>query len=317
MPSDATISDPRRAEYAKRFNRVLDYIQAHLAEPLELETLAEVACFSPYHFHRLFHGWMGETLHDFIFRLRVERAASQLIYSPRKSITEIAYDCGFSSSSTFARAFKAFHSVSASEWRQNRKIRKTDRKGCEAELKADSGSWNATDGFGPSKEVSMTMNINVEVKQLPPMHVAYLRHVGPFQNNPGLFERLFGQICSWAGPRGLLGPGTKFLSVYHDNPDVTEAQKLRLDVAVTVPVDTKVDGEIGKQTLPGGLYAVTRVRIRQDQYGEAWDALMGGWFPSSGYQPDERPCFEIALNDPNKDPEHMHEVEICEPVKPM
>jgi AraC family transcriptional regulator len=116
---------------------------------------------------------------------------------------------------------------------------------------------------------------------------------------------------------GLLGPATQFLSVYHDNPEVTEPQKLRLDVAITVPPDTKVDGEIGKQVLPGGLYAVTRVRIRPDQYGEAWDSLMGGWFPSSGYQPDERPCFEIALNDPGKDPEGMHEVEICEPVKPL
>ena len=309
--------DPRRAEYAARFNRVLDHIQAHLAEPMELETLASVACFSPYHFHRLFHGWMGETLHDFIFRLRVERAASRLIYNPGASITEIALDCGFSSSSTFARAFKAFHGVSASTWRQKRKIGKTDRKACEAGQASEHASWDATDGFGPSWEPLMAMNLKVEVKQLPSMHVAYLRHVGPFQNNPGLFERLFGRLCAWAGPRGLLGPGTQFLSIYHDNPEVTEAQKLRLDVAITVEENTRVDGEIGKQALPGGMYAVTRVRIRPDQFGDAWDSLMGGWFPSSGYQPDERPCFEIALNDPAKDPEGMHEVEICEPVKPL
>jgi AraC family transcriptional regulator len=105
MPSEMLATDPRRTEYAARFNRVLDYIQAHLPEAMDLETLASVACFSPYHFHRLFHGWMGETLHDFIFRLRVERAATQLVYNPGKSITEIALDCGFSSSSTFARAF--------------------------------------------------------------------------------------------------------------------------------------------------------------------------------------------------------------------
>jgi AraC family transcriptional regulator len=317
MCPQTSFDDPRRAEYAARFNRVLDYIQAHLAESMALETLASVACFSPYHFHRLFHGWMGETLHDFIFRLRVERAATQLVYNPRKSITEIALDCGFSSSSTFARAFRSFHGVSASEWRQNRKIRKTDRKDCEAETALGHPSWNATDGFGPDQEGPTAMQIHVEVKQLPSMSVAYLRHVGPFQNNPGLFAGLFGRICAWGGARGLLGPGTQFLSIYHDNPEVTEAQKLRLDVAITVPEDTKVDGEVCRQVLPGGMYAVTRVRIRPEQYGEAWDALMGGWFPSSGYQPDERPCFEISLNDPAKDPEGMHEVEICEPVKPL
>jgi AraC family transcriptional regulator len=317
MPTDRPSPDPRRAEYAARFNRVLDHIQAHLAEPMDLETLASVACFSPYHFHRLFHGWMGETLHDFIFRLRVERAATQLRYNPGKSITEIALDCGFSSSSTFARAFKAFHGVSASAWRKNRKNGQADRKDRESGDGPGSASWEAAERFGRAQEPAMTLNLNVDVKTLPAMHVAYLRHVGPFQDNPGLFEGLFRRICTWAGSRGLLGPETQYLSVYHDNPEVTEPQKLRLDVAVTVPVETPADGEVGRQTLPGGLYAVARVRIRQDQYGQAWDELMGGWFPSSGYEPDDRPCFEISLNDPGRDPEGMHEVALCEPVKPL
>ena len=316
MSPDTFPLDPRRAEYAARFNRVVDYIQAHLAEPMDLAVLASVACFSPFHFHRLFHGWMGETLHDFIFRLRVERAATQLVYNSRKTVTEIALDCGFSSSSTFARAFKTFHGVSASEWR-NRKIRKTDRKDCEAADTVRDASLQTTDGFGLFRELPMTMTLQVEVKQLAPIHMAYLRHVGPFQQDTALFERLFGNLCGWAGPRGLLGPDTKFLSVYHDNPDITEAQKLRLDVGISVPENTKVDGEIGKQTLTGGTYAVTRVRIHPQQYGEAWDALMGGWLPSSGYQPDERPCFEIGLNDPKADPEGLHHVEICLAVKPL
>lgn len=309
--------DPRRAEYAARFNRVVDYIQANLAEPLDLAALASVACFSPYHFHRLFHGWMGETIHDFIFRLRVERAAMQLLYNPKKSITEIALDCGFSSSSTFARAFKLFHGVSATEWRQNRKNRKTDRKDCEAEGLTTQAAWETTGGSGPFWELPMTMNLHVEVKQLAAMHVAYLRHVGPFQENTALFERLFGSICSWAGPRGLLGPATQFLSIYHDNPDITDAQKLRLDVAITVPEQTQVDGEIGRQKLEGGSYAVARVKIHAKQYLEAWDALMGGWLPGSGYQPDDRPCFEISLNDPKTDPEGMHHVDLCLAVKPL
>lgn len=323
MPSpNALPLDPRRAEYTARFNRALDYIQAHLAEPMDLDTLAGVACFSPYHFHRLFHGWMGETIHDFIFRLRVERAASQLIHNPRKSITEIGLDCGFSSSSTFARAFKAFHGVSASEWRRhgghpNRKIRKTDRKACEAQEASGCASWEQAGGFGPFREHLMTIPMQVHVKHLPPMHVAYLRHVGPYVENTGLFERLFGSLCTWAGARGLIGPDTTFLSIYRDNPEITEAQKLRLEVALTVPEDTQVGGEVGKQALAGGAYAVARVKIHPKQYAEAWDSLMGGWLPSSGYQPDDRPCFEISLNNPKEDPEGMHLVDLCLAVKPL
>lgn len=316
MRPESSLLDPRRAEYIARFNRVVDHIQSHLAEPMDLATLASVACFSTYHFHRLFHGWMGETIHDFIFRLRVERAATQLVYNPRKSITEIALDCGFSSSSTFARAFRTFHGMSASEWR-NRKIRKTDRKPCQAGSLPGAASLGTTDGLGPFRELPMTMNLQVEVKQLAPMPVAYVRAVGPYQGNAALFERLFGQLCGWAGPRGLLGPEAQFLCIYHDNPDITEVEKLRLDVAMTVPESTKVEGEIGKQKLEGGAYAVARVKVHPNQYMEAWDALMGGWLPSSGYQPDERPCFEISLNDPKTDPEGMHHVDICLAVKPL
>jgi AraC family transcriptional regulator len=99
-------SEATRREYAARINRVVDYIQSHLADPLDLERLAAVACFSPFHFHRLFHAWMGETLQDFVHRLRLERAAQLLLFNPLTSISEIALECGFSSSSAFARAFK-------------------------------------------------------------------------------------------------------------------------------------------------------------------------------------------------------------------
>src|SRR3954469_21906532 len=119
MPAEA--SESTRREYAARMNRVVDYIQSHLAEPLDLERLAAVACFSPFHFHRLFHAWMGETLQAFVHRLRLERAAHLLLFNPAQSISEIALECGFSPPSTFARAFKTAYGQSATDFR-NRKI---------------------------------------------------------------------------------------------------------------------------------------------------------------------------------------------------
>jgi len=312
----ALVVDPRRAEYAARFNRVVDHIQAHLAETMDLETLAGVACFSPYHFHRLFHGWMGETIHAFIFRLRVERAAAQLVYNPGKTITEIALDCGFSSSSTFARAFRTFHGVSASQWRENRKFGKTESKNCKAPGAGGTASWGNLEPT-PFRERVFPMALNVTVRHLAPMHVAYLRHVGPFQENAALFERLLGRIRAWAGPRGLLEPPARLLSISHDAPEITAARNLRLDAAITVPEGTPVGGEICRQKLEGGPYAMARVRIRPNQFMEAWDTLMGGWLPGSGYQPDDRPRFELYHNDPLLDAEGLNDVEICLAVKPL
>jgi AraC family transcriptional regulator len=122
-----------REEYISRINRIIDYIESNLDQDLSLETLAGIANFSRFHFHRIFRAMMSETLNQFIQRLRLERAASWLIDNPKKSITVVALDCGFSGSATFARAFKDAFQMSASEWRSRghqyqSKISKTNSK---------------------------------------------------------------------------------------------------------------------------------------------------------------------------------------------
>lgn len=166
----------------------------------------------------------------------------------------------------------------------------------------------------PNKE----MATNVEVKDVPEMHVAYIRHIGPYAGDEQLFGNLFNRLYSWAGPRELLHfPETKFVSIYHDNPEITDEAKLRTDVCITVPADTQVDGEISKAAIPAGKYAIAHFEIKVDQYSDAWNAVYGGWLPESGYQPDDRPCFEVCLNNPKEHPEGKHIVDIYVPIKPM
>lgn len=87
---------------------------------------------------------------------------------------------------------------------------------------------------------------------------------------------------------------------------------------LTVPEDTAVDGEIGKMTIPGGRSAVGHVEMTEGtDYGEAWNAPMGGWLPESGHQPDDRLCYELFLNNPKEHPEGKHIVDICMPVRPL
>jgi AraC family transcriptional regulator len=163
-----------------------------------------------------------------------------------------------------------------------------------------------------------TMKADVNVRELPDQTVAYVRHIGPYKGDSQLFDRLFTQLFSWAGPRGLLRfPETKIMAVYYDNPDLTDEDKLRLDVCITVPEDADVDGKVGKMVLPGGQYAVGRFELATHEYPEAWAAIAVGWLPESGYQPDDRPAFELYLNDPKEHPEGKCIVEIHLPVKPL
>jgi AraC family transcriptional regulator len=161
------------------------------------------------------------------------------------------------------------------------------------------------------------LEAQVEVRDLPVTHVAYVRHTGPYKGDAQLFEGLFGQLFQWAGPRGLCREGMQILTVYHDNPDVTDEDKLRISVSLSVDEDTPVDGSIGKMALPGGAYAVARFELGPDQYEEAWTSVYGGWLPQSGYQPDDRPALELYHSDPKQHPEGKCVVDICVPVKPL
>src|ERR1700676_2598212 len=112
------MTSPRsRAEYDARMHRVLEHIDQHLDQPLDLERLAEVAHFSPFHFHRLFSAWMGETVGDYLHRRRVEIAATRLVAQPRIPVLQLALSVGFGSAEAFARAFKKRFGCSPTLWR--------------------------------------------------------------------------------------------------------------------------------------------------------------------------------------------------------
>ena len=327
------MSATAREEYVARVNRVMDYVESNLRAPLTLTELASVACFSPFHFHRIFRAMAGETLNHFVRRVRIERAATLLAADPNKPITAVAIECGFSNSASFARAFREAFGVSASQWRLGKSIRPpedsmgaTDSKNCQP-LRKMREDFEVAAVYADSEyqqrrwRVDMTgqgkLGGQVEVREEPTFTLAYLRHTGPYQGDSELFGRLFGKLAQWAGPRGLLGPDAKLITVYHDNPDLTQADKLRISVGVSVPEDTPVDGEIGKMPILGGTYAFARFELAADEFGDAWDAVFSGWLPESGYQPADGLCYEHCHNDPEQHPEHKMDVSICVPVKPL
>lgn len=115
------IQEKSKIEYRSRINRVMDYIDIHLDQPLELKSIAEIANFSPFHFHRIFTFLIGETPIDYIQRLRIEKAACRLRENMDISISEIADSCGFCTVSLFSRVFKKFFGLTPSQFRKMEK----------------------------------------------------------------------------------------------------------------------------------------------------------------------------------------------------
>lgn len=313
-------NDPR-SEYITRLNRVLDTIQTNLDQPLSLQTLAEVAGFSPFHFHRLFKSLMGETLSDYVQRTRLERAANLLIYHPHRSVLEIALACGFSGAAVFSRAFKEHFGSSPTQFRdEDRKNSKMERK--QGKEMAGPESYNGSSRLSTEILERSKKTMDIEVKTLPTYHVAYIRHISGYRKGEfnSTINQSFQRVCGWAAARDLFGPNTLVIGIPYDNPDITPNDRCRYDACVTVPETVgEGSGDVSIEDIPGGKYAAARISVSSSEtrkIGEAVDAMYG-WLPSSGYILDDRPALEIYYDNPDHAPGEWITMDYCIPVRPL
>jgi len=156
------------------------------------------------------------------------------------------------------------------------------------------------------------MDTTIKVQEMPEMQVIYVRHTGAFN----LIGKAFDKLMKWAGPRGLITPESHVLTVYHDDPSVTEIDKLRQSACLMVKQDVKTEGEIGKMVIPGGKYATGHFEIIESQFEQAWNTMCL-WFTESGYEPGEGYSYELYYNNHEEHPEHKFIIDICIPVKTL
>jgi AraC family transcriptional regulator len=269
--------------YRQRLLKVLVHINEHLDKDLALEQLARISHFSPFHFHRVFRAMVGESVHQHVRRLRLELAAVRLRQTT-SPILELALGVGYESHESFTRAFKSMFGVTPSEFR-NRQVRVP---------MGDSG-LNLTPSAGAA-------DMKIEIANLPAQRIAFIHHVGPYDQVGPAFEALM----TWAGPRGLIVPGSKVLGVSYDDPSITPADKIRYDAAITVDGDVEAEGEVGIREIPGGPYAVVCHQGPYSDLGTTYDFIYGRWLPASGYELADAPPFEYYLNHPEStDPEDL------------
>lgn len=312
----AKSASARAQHYALRMNRVMDYIDRHLDTAVQLDTLAEVAHFSGFHFHRVFQAWCGETLGDYVRRRRLEVGALYLEHHGEMSVLEVAVAVGFGSGEAFARAFKRHFGVTPRQWRlsvparwavqlaqwhkpQDRKIDQMSMQGS-----SEDADLIHFDDHGQMK---------IHLETLPATRVAYMRHVGPYGESVSRFWAA--RFLPWRSMQGL--EGATCYGIGWDDPGITPAARCRYDACVEVGALFAPTAPISFSQLPGGLYAVGQFVGTPAQLGQAWTYLLRDWLAHSGRQLDHRPLLErygpTASSDAATQTLRM---EICLPLRP-
>jgi AraC family transcriptional regulator len=279
-----------RSDYAIRLERVFTWLVDHLDETLDLRRLADVASMSPYHFHRIYHAMQGETAAETVRRLRLHRAAVELI-TGELPVPRVARRAGYGSQEAFTRAFKTAYGVPPARYRASFVPIPTAR----------------------SMEGAMetTMNYQATIRETPVIRVAALAHRGDYQTIPTTFVRL----VAMAGTLGALGPEPRSFGIYYDDPSATRVEALRSEACITVPDDWAPSGDLRRREIRGGRYAVTLHVGPYAELGRTYTWLYGTWLAERGEEAADAPCVEEYLNDARTVPPSELRTEIWLPIR--
>ncbi|MDD2207327.1 MAG: GyrI-like domain-containing protein [Aminobacterium sp.] len=289
------------SNYVYRIEETVAYIEQHLSEELKLQDISQIACFSPYHFHRIFTSIVGETPYEYITRLRLEKAANMLTKMNNLSITQIAFSCGFSSPATFARAFKKYYGVSGSKYRDS---------GGEVQGKHHVFAFDA-------EAIEKKIHLQVSIENLPGYTVAYVANLKGYSLSS--ICKAWNKLMSWGRERCLLD-STTMIGVSFDDPTITQEEKCRYHACVVVPDNvaiTESDRGVGKEYIPSGEYAVGRAVCHAEEIRLAYRYLYGKWFPENGYQPADTFSYELYRALPSEENGYTYTIEVCIPLKPI
>jgi AraC family transcriptional regulator len=292
--------------YRRRVNRVIDHIKEHLTDPLPIADLARLAHFSPFHFHRIFRSLVGEPLHAYIRRLRLELAVFQMLHGPKTTLTAIALGAGFASSSDFSRAFKQTYGFSPRGFSRDRLLQ-------DSKIRQDLLP-NAWYGFGKLPDGKNPDRFRVRLVDRPAQRVAYERVLRPFD-----MQRLlagFDRLMDWGRRRGLV-PGAQLIGRALDDLDITPMPKFRFDWCLVLPAGQAADGDVSFGVIPANRYAVVRCAGDLHKEDRAWKYLFHAWLPGSGYQPADEPTLEVYRRHPLELGWETFDLDCYLPVRPL
>ncbi len=292
-------------DYVERVNRAIDHIVRNLAQPLSLEEISRAASFSPFHFHRVFKSLLGETLNQFVKRQRLERALYLMSHAPKRSLTDVALGCGFSSSSDFSRSFKQHFGLPPTTF-DLEAFRNARRGEIEGALSGQTGSPSLTTlpvGQNPD-------GFEAKLRELPARTVAYIRVLNPYRE--GAVQAACERFLSWATERELADG--QWLGYMWEEPEIVALADCRYDVALVVD-DVQPAGEIGRFEFPQMRVAEVVVSGDLALEARAIDWLYKTWLPRSGYVPDDQPAFESWIGRPYAHGSEHFEIAFQLPVR--
>lgn len=260
----------------KTHESVLQSVLAKIENEINTVTALEAMQFSGYsqfHFHRLFSAYTGESISQYIKRLKLQKAAKK-IQRDEVNVTQIALDAGYATHSAFCVAFREMFGVSPTEFKAQKNIFK--------------------------KEYKM---LKPEIIEIEPIKVLAVRHVGAYTECGAAWEKLmkFAYTQKIKHGKNFMGKQARAFGVGYDDPNIVEASRLRYDACITKDDDVQLEEGIKETLIEGGKYARFLHKGSYDGLPDTYNQIFGGWVVQNNVKLRDVPPFEEYLNrDPRR-----------------
>lgn len=260
--------------YRRRMGRVLDHIDRHPDGDLQLETLAGVAAFSKFHFHRQFGATFGIPVRRYVNLSRMKRAAFALACRTEMPVIEIALAAGFQSPDAFAKAFRAEFGTSPSAFRKA----------------PDWAAWHtAIMPYDNARKQIMPADFkpaDVEIVAFAQVPIIRLSHIG----DPVALNGSIARFIAWRKANRVGPQVARTFNIFHGGKDV-EPDDFRIDLACQAVPGMEPGEGMDRATIPAGRCARLKLLGVNDDLEAPATWLYRSWLPSSGETPRDVPLF--------------------------
>lgn len=270
-------------------NKSIDYIMQHFEEDLSVEDVATHFHFSKFYFCRSFKKVTGESVYEFIKRLKIDQSAIDLKLDKEKPITEIGLNYGYSSSN-YSSAFKKQHNISPAVFRSA-----TNVTGMSNPFYPEGLS-----SFGLFEDYDR----KIEIRELTDFLVIYERLIG---NYIELKERWFSFLDRY---NDYVNADTLLLERFYNDPSITDLNNCLCDICMTTDGFCPMDNVT---TIKGGKFAIYHFEGKiQDIFGTI-QGIFSVWMSASGHEMDKRYGLNI-YRDINREKQCVI-MDLCIPIK--
>jgi AraC family transcriptional regulator len=262
--------------YRSRFQKVLEYIDTHLADELDVDRLSDVAAYSKHHFVRQFAELFGMGVYKYVQLSRLKRAAQRLAFRADQSVTDIALDSGYDNAESFSRAFKKSNGQTPSEFRRQPQWT----------------PWHETiQALADLRIQHMHKPIHahhVQLVTVDAIKIAVLEHRG----DPHLLGDSIRTFIAWRKQHQLHPSRHATFNLLYDDPEQVPPEAYRFDLCVAFDrqLEPNTSGIVAK-TIPAGRCAVLRHLGSDDTLGQSIAWLYAQWLPASGEEPRDFPLY--------------------------